>query len=102
MGELTVSKSQCELIYNSIIMDFHIKLEHNIVHKIRLIFKGYILVMYPCVAFIVALVVTAIVALVAGATAATVSVPPVPPVAAVATGAVVAAVTAGASVAAGV
>ena len=40
--------------YNSIIMDLHIKLEHNLVHKIRMIFKGYILIMYPSVAFIVA------------------------------------------------
>jgi hypothetical protein len=38
VGERTVSKSKCELINNSIIMDLHIKLEHNLVHKIRLIF----------------------------------------------------------------
>ena len=44
-------------IYNSIIMDLHIKLEHNFVCKIRCIFKGYLLIMYPCVAFIVALLV---------------------------------------------
>jgi len=54
-------------IYNSIIMDLHIKLEHNLVHKIiRLISKGYILIMYPCVAFVVALLIALVVA--AGAT----------------------------------
>ena len=58
-------------IYNSIIIDLHIKLEHNLVHKIiRLISKGYILIMYPCVAFVVALLIALLVAAVAGATVA--------------------------------
>ena len=43
-------------------MDLHIKLDHNHVHKIRLIFKGCILIMYPCVAFVVALVVALVLA----------------------------------------
>ena len=76
-------------IYNSIIMDLHIKLEHNLVHKIiRLISKGYILIMYPCVVFVVALLIALVVAAVAGATVS------VPPVAAVAAGAGVAVATA--------
>jgi Na+-transporting methylmalonyl-CoA/oxaloacetate decarboxylase gamma subunit len=85
-------------IYNSIIMDLHIKLEHNLVHKIiRLISKGYILIMYPCVAFVVALLIALlVVAAGAGATVATVS---VPPVAAVAAGAGVAVATSVASTA---
>ena len=68
-------------------MDLHIKLEHNLVHKIRLIFKGCILTMYPCVAFVIALVVAVVVAAGARAKVATVSVPPVVAVAAVAAGA---------------
>ena len=77
-------------------MDFHIKLEHHILHKIRLIFK-VILIMYPCVAFVVALLVAAV----AAAVAATVAILSVPPVAEGALHAV-AAVAVGASVAAGV
>ena len=89
-------------IYNSIIMDLHIKLEHNLVHKIiRLISKGYILIMYPCVVFVVALLIALVVAAVAGATVATVSVPPVAAVAAGA-GAAVAVGTAVTTGAAGV
>ena len=77
-------------------MDLHIKLEHNLVHKIRFIFKGYILIMYPCVAFVVSFLVALAVAAVS-----------VPPVVAGAAGAGVAvavgaAVTVGAGVAVGV
>ena len=68
-------------------------------HKIRFIFKGYILIMYPCVAFVVSFLVALVVAAGAAVAVASVSVPPVVSGAAGAGVAVGAGVTVGAGVA---